>query len=97
MAHIQKTSTGRWQVRFRSPDGREHSRNFKRNADAKDYLATVDYAKRRGAYRDPKSGRQTLGVFYLSSREDMQLQPSTAAKYDAVWRVHVSPRLGSTR
>jgi integrase len=97
MAHIRKLDANRWQARYRSPDGAEHARNFRRKADAERYLTTIEATKLRGSYRDPKAGTCSLDAFYAAEREKMApaLSPSTLEKYDTVWRLHVAPRLGS--
>lgn len=98
MAHTKKINTG-WQARYRSPDGREHARNFARKADAERFLTTVEGAKLSGSWVDPKAGRTRLEESYFAWRtaalETGALAPSTLAKWDGVWRCHVSPRLGT--
>lgn len=53
MASIQKRPDGKWRVRWRDPDGREHSRHFVRKVDAERHRTTVNADMLRGAYVDP--------------------------------------------
>jgi hypothetical protein len=39
MAHIQKRN-GKWQARYRGPDGRERTHRFNRRVDAENWLTT---------------------------------------------------------
>ena len=57
MAHIRKLNTGRYQARYRGPDGREHARNFARKVDAERFLTTAEGAKLAGEWVDPRKGR----------------------------------------
>ena len=42
MAHVRRhPKSGRWQVRYRDPSGRERSRTFSRKVDADRFAATV--------------------------------------------------------
>ncbi|MEP6973256.1 MAG: site-specific integrase [Actinomycetota bacterium] len=99
MAHIRKLDANRWQARYRGPDGREHARNFSRKTDAERFLTTVESAKLRGEWLDPKGGRTQLNELYSSWRatsvETGTHAPSTLAKWDDVWRHYVQPRLGA--
>jgi integrase len=97
MAHIRRLDGRRWQARYRSPDGREHARNFARKADAEQFITEIEGVKLRGLYRDPKAGTCLLSTFFAREREKMAstLQPSTLEKYDGMWRLHIAPALGS--
>lgn len=61
MAHVRKhPKSGRWQVRYRDPAGRERSRNFKRKVDANKFMVTVSADVIRGDYIDARLGRATV-------------------------------------
>ena len=40
MAHVQRKGKGRWQARYRGPDGRERTRMHRRRIDAERWLET---------------------------------------------------------
>ena len=64
MAHIRRhPRSGRWQVRYRDPGGRERSRTFDRKADADRFAATVIADVVRGDYIDPRQGKITVAEF----------------------------------
>ncbi|HZD23268.1 MAG TPA: site-specific integrase [Acidimicrobiia bacterium] len=64
MAHIRRhPKSGRWQVRYRDPSGRERSRTFERRVDADRFVATVTADIYRGEYVDPRLGRTRLSEF----------------------------------
>ena len=64
MAHVRRhPKSGRWQVRYRDPSGRERSRNFERRVDADRFAATVVADVVRGDYLDPTLAKSTVGEF----------------------------------
>lgn len=64
MAHIRRhPKSGRWQVRYRDPSGRERSKNFVRRVDADRFAAIVVADVTRGEYIDPRLGRSTVAEF----------------------------------
>jgi len=64
MAHIRRhPKSGRWQVRYRDPSGRERSKTFERKVDASKFAATVVADVHRGEYIDPHRGRETVAEF----------------------------------
>lgn len=96
MAHIRRhPGTGKWQVRYRDPTGRERSRTFARKPDALAYKAVVEADKVRGQWLDPALGRKTFGEWAeLWSRTRIHLRPSTQASTDSLMRCHVLPWFG---
>ena len=66
MAHIRRhPRSGRWQVRYRDPSGRERSKTFERKTDATRFAATVTADVVRGDFIDPQAGKTTMGEFAL--------------------------------
>ena len=64
MAHIRRhPRSGRWQVRYRDPSGRERSKTFERKMDANRFAATVTADVLRADYIDPQAGKVTVGEF----------------------------------
>jgi hypothetical protein len=83
-----------WLARYVDPDGQEKAQTFERQQDAEDFLEDVEGAKNTGDYVDPKAGRETLASVYVRFCKDVELAPTTTSKWEAVWRLHVEPRIG---
>lgn len=98
MAHIRRTDSGGWQVRYRDPAGRERARNFRRKADAERFSVTVETDKIRGMWADPRLARITVSEWlptWQASR--VHLRPSTRALSESLLRNHVLPYFGDRR
>lgn len=94
MGHVQRRN-GRYQARYRAPDGKERTRRFDRKIDAEKWLVTNGADLVRGAWVDPAAGEITLKSFangWLADRAD--LRPSTVAKYRGLLDRHILPALG---
>ncbi|MET8142725.1 site-specific integrase [Sphaerisporangium sp. NPDC005288] len=81
----------RWLAVWETPDGREQSEAFDRKADAEKKVSVMQADIARGDYIDPNAGKQLLGDFggrWLSSR---MVDPSTAIRYEYIYRLHVEP------
>ena len=102
MAHIRRRrlSTGKaaYLAVWRTPEGRERSRQFARRVDAQRWIHSVEVAKAEGRYVDLTDARQTLGDWAQRCWDPMtgHLAPKSKARSDEVLRVHVLPRFGST-
>lgn len=95
MASIAKRDDGHWRARYRDVRGKEHARHFARKVDAQAWLDSVTASIQSGGYVDPKMGRQTVAEYAGTWLErQVQLKPSTKARYAAVVRVHIVPRFG---
>jgi integrase len=55
--------SGNWNVRYRDPSGKQRSKTFKRQVDAKAFRLDVETDKRRGTYIDPQAGAVPLSVY----------------------------------
>jgi hypothetical protein len=83
-----------WLARYADPDGREKAQTFERQQDAEDFLENIEAAKNDNRYVDPRAGRETLASVYARFAKDVTLAPSTASKWEGVWRLYIEPRLG---
>ncbi len=95
---LRKLSSGRWQVRYRTPDGRRHTApvSFAAKADADRYLAKIEADQLTGTWIDPKTSRILFGEWAESHLSRMShLKPKTKATYDSLLRCNVIPSLGS--
>ncbi|MCA1841798.1 MAG: site-specific integrase, partial [Actinobacteria bacterium] len=93
---VRKLPSGRWQARYRLPDGSRLSAgtSFSTKRDASRWLATVEADQARGLWVDPRAGRMILGQFaasWLASK--VGISPRTREIYDLQLRLHVLPRL----
>ena len=57
---VQKTQSGRWIARYRSPDGRTRSKTWDRKTDAEKWLRAELRSRDRGRWVDPALGKTTL-------------------------------------
>ncbi|WP_017793462.1 tyrosine-type recombinase/integrase [Leucobacter salsicius] len=64
MASIQKRPSGVYRARYRDPDGKEHSRHFKRKIDAQKWLKEVSASIVTGQYVDPKAGEISFEDYF---------------------------------
>lgn len=95
MASVEKLPSGRWQARWRDPEGRQRKKSFTRKLEADRFLTGVEADKLRGLYIDPDAGRVTLKTYgeqWLASQTfDMTTHQATALRL----KNHVFPVLGS--
>ena len=52
MGSIRQAPSGRWQARYRDPNGREREKSFKRKADAQNFVTEVEGGKLREHRRE---------------------------------------------
>jgi integrase len=98
VAHIRRTDSGGWQVRYRDPTGRERARNFRRKTDAEKFSVTVETDKIRGRWADPRLAKITVSEWlptWQASR--VHLRPSTRTLSESLLRNHVLPYFGDRR
>jgi integrase len=96
--NVRKRESGRWQVRYRGPDGRVRSapQTFGRRAEAERYLALLEAQIARGEWTDPALGKVTVKDYaerWIAERPG--LRPRTAEQYRYMLRRHIVPWLGT--
>jgi integrase len=80
MASIRRHPvSGFWNVRYRDPDGRQRSKTFKRQVDAKAFMLDVETDKRRGTYIDHRAGG-TLVAEYAARWESSRVDKAAATR-----------------
>jgi integrase len=92
MGNIQRRPNGKWRARDRDPAGKERAHHFARKVDAQRWLTSVEAAKARGEWIDPVRSRMTVGEWsqrWLAAQ--VQLKPSTSARYAGVVRGQILP------
>ncbi len=98
MAHIRKTSNGRFEARYRSPDGTERASRFETRRDAQAFLDQVGVDRQVGRWRDPRSGRTLLADWVaIWQPTTVDLRASSRARDDSYLRTHVLPKFGQVR
>lgn len=96
---IRQRDNGRWQARYRDPNGRVHNRMFATRADAARFLAGVRADLDRGDWFDPAAGRVLLRDYaatWLRTRKvrGRPLAPRTVELYQRQLDIHLLPSLG---
>ena len=100
MAHIRKTSNGRFEARYRSPDGTERASRFETRRDAQAFLDQVGVDRQVGRWRDPRSGRTLLADWVaIWQPTTVDLRASSRARDDSYLRDARPPQVrpGATR
>jgi integrase len=95
MGHLRKAPSGRWEARYRGPDGREHSRRFPTKREAQAFLERTGADQQRGEWRDPQ-GAKVLTADWIEAwwATTVNLRPSSRARDEAYIRNHVLPVFG---
>ena len=101
MAFISKRKTEggetRYDVRYRSPNGRELNRTFRTRKDADRFARDVEGAKDRGMFVDPRQGSRSFGEWADEwTATTVHLKPRTQVSYESILDAHLRPRFGTT-
>ena len=97
MGFVERRGQGRWRARYLTPDKKERSKTFRRRVDAERFLISIQDARQRGAWVDPRRGRITVETYWLTELRpslEQRLRPTTLDLYDLHWRLYVAPALG---
>lgn len=75
---------------------KQRSKSFKVYADARRWKAVLEGDLVNGSYIDPKNGQTTLATFAPEALAALtvEVRPSTAARIESVYRVHIEPEFG---
>ncbi|MDQ1629581.1 MAG: hypothetical protein QOI54_3325 [Actinomycetota bacterium] len=93
---LRKTKAGRWQARYKGPDGRPRTAptTFATKTDASLYLAGVETDLYRGTWYDPTAGNVLLARYSEDWLKHRKLAPRTRDLYAEILRIHIRPQLG---
>jgi integrase len=93
----RRTTRGKvsWQARWRDPSGVQRKRTFHRKLDAERYLTSVEHSQLVGSYIDPGRSRVTMGEWSKEWLRQLQVKPSTQARYESSLRVQITPTWAS--
>ncbi|MGH3510584.1 MAG: tyrosine-type recombinase/integrase [Nocardioidaceae bacterium] len=105
MAHVQKRQRNKrdrtpgavlWCLRYINPEtGRERTETFRLKRDAERRLTEVEASKLTGSYVDPLAGQVTVRIWAEQWLDvQVQLKPTTRARYRSILHVHVIPPWG---
>lgn len=84
-------------VRFRTSDGKQRSKQFRRRREADAYANVVEVDRQNGALIDPRLGRVTVAEWWDRWWPTVTtLRPSTRARDEQYFRTHALPVFGST-
>lgn len=94
---IRLLASGRYQVRYRGPDGQERKapETFAKRSEAERYLTLVEAQIIRREWIDPDRGKILLGDYaerWIKQRP--KLRPRTVQLYEWLLRKHIAPYLG---
>jgi integrase len=95
--NLRQLPSGRWQVRYRGPDGQLRSmpRTFEKKRDAERTLSMIEAQVAQDEWADPKRGAVKLNGYaerWITERPG--LRPSTAQLYRRLLANYVDPHLG---
>src|SRR5690348_14757213 len=96
---IRKLPSGRFQARYTTPDGKEHTgeQTFPTKTAADQYLSKIETDLGRGTWIDHRLGDQTIqswGERFLKT--NAHLKPSSRLSQDSLFRTVISPEFGKT-
>jgi integrase len=94
---IRRLPSGRWQARYRDPDGdmRTAGETFETKADADRWLATLRHEVGTGEWIDPKLGELTVGEWATAwMRNQLHLKPKAKANNQSLLTSRLLPSLG---
>ena len=96
---VKELSNGKraYLVRLRAPDGKERTKQFALRRDAERYAHLIEVDRGAGSYIDPRLGRITVAEWFERWWPTVTtLRPSTRARDEASFRIHVLPTFGTT-
>ncbi len=91
--HIKSLTNGRpiYEVKLRTPEGRQHSRSFRTRKQAEAFQVTERAAQLRGTWIDPKAGRVRFDDYAATWVDQRALRPRTRDLYDYLLRRLILP------
>jgi integrase len=94
---VRRLPSGRWQVRYVTPDGETVTAptTFAAKDDAGRFLDAVRTDLERGHWIDPNTGRITVEAFARRWLDERPLRPRTKELYEGLLGLHVLPPLGA--
>lgn len=98
MGTVRRKANGRWEARWRDPNGRVRGKTYDTKGEARRHLDRVSADQQRGVWTDPALGRITLDKWIDQWwATTTNLRPSTRARDLSYITTHLRPALGGTR
>lgn len=100
MASIEKLEPGKYEIRWRTPEGKSRRKIIRDGPEqARRFARNIEAAKDRGSYIDPRAGKATVAYWATKWLDAVRptLKPKTAASYESLLRSRVLPSLGHQR
>ena len=92
---IKKSSSGKYQVRFRDENGRQRAKSFIRKKDAEAFETKIKIEIKDGAWLDPAIAHVPLREVWADFSELKKGKKlNTQVDYENIWRVHIEPEWG---
>jgi integrase len=97
VADIDKVN-GKFQARWRDPDGRQRTKLFPTKREAQDHLAEVRTARVKGTQFESRAGQIRVGPYAVQWLRTMRhLRPNSVELYSSHVRNWIIPELGDRR
>lgn len=97
MGYIRKTSSGKFQARYRDPSGAQRAQTFTRRAEASKFIAQIENARAGGRFSDPRLGKVRFGDWFEDWWETtINLRPSTRDRDFLYVRTRILPTFAQT-
>jgi integrase len=100
MASIEKLEPGRYEIRWRTPEGKSRRKILRGGPEqARRFARNIEAAKDHGDYIDPRAGKAMVARWAMKWLDGVRptLKPKTAASYESLLRSRVVPSLGQRR
>lgn len=97
--NVRKQASGRWQVRYKGPDGRTRTgdRTFATKVEATRHLAEIEAELVRGSWSDPRGRSVKLAAYADEWLVHRKLAIRTRELYADLLRLHIKPQIGNMR
>jgi integrase len=83
-----------WRAGYRGPDGRQHSKSFRRRVDAERWLRDELHKQDRGLWVDPSAGAVEFEEYAEGWFRGLTLKPKTIAGYRSLLDSRILPVIG---
>lgn len=97
MASVKKVvvhGNVRWQVRWRSPDGKPGKKNFETAREANAHRTTIEHELNSGTFVDQRAGKETFRDFAERWRASQPHKPNTRRRVLSILNNWMYPTLG---
>lgn len=97
MSVHKNTTTGKWFVRFRTPDGKNRQKTFTQKKDAERFDREQRMAIERGTWTDPSGAKLKVSeLFEQYETTKLGLKQKSISSNNSLWSYHLAPKFGNT-